>query len=255
MGVILGIVQQVTGINAIYYYATSIFKQTGIGTNASFASGILLSLTTVVFTIIAMVLIDKMGRRPLLLFGIAGIAVSMLLCAYGFSQATYRLTKDDIVKLEITNGTLQSIADITYDNDVDFKNAIKEAIGNQNYTKNEGAILEAATSMNAIIILIGVLGFIACFAFSLGPVMWVMLSELFPNKYRGLMIGFIGFLNGFSSWLITQVFPWELANLGNATTFFIYGAIALVGFFSLIRILPETKGKSLEEIEKDLVKS
>ena len=129
---------------------------------------------------------------------------------------------------------------------------MKQTLGAQVYAKNEGAILEAATNMNSTLILVGILVFIACFGFSLGPVMWVMLSEMYPNKYRGLAIGVIGFVNSFSSWLVQQVFPWELSNLGNATTFFIFGCIALVGFFVLFKILPETKGKSLEQLENEL---
>ena len=254
IGVILGILQQITGINAIYYYATAIFKQTGIGTDASFASGILLSFTTVVFTVIAMFLIDKMGRRPLLLIGVGGIALSMLLCAYGFKNATYKITAATLTTLSPTDiSNIEPLEDTVFTSDVAFKNAMKAALGDQVYAKHEGDILEAATRMNATLVLIGVLGFIACFAFSLGPVMWVMLSELFPTKYRGLMIGFVGFLNGLISWLVTQIFPWELATIGNAYTFLIYGVIAIVGFLILLKKLPETKGKTLEQIELDLV--
>lgn len=132
---------------------------------------------------------------------------------------------------------------------------MKSALGNQAYKKQEGAIMEAAVNMNSTLVLFGILGFVACFAFSLGPVMWVMLSEMYPNKYRGLAIGFIGFINSFASWLVQQVFPWELSTLGNALTFFIFGFIALFGFFILIKILPETKGKSLEQIERELVRN
>ncbi len=254
VGLTIGILQQVTGINAVYFYANSIFKQTGIGTNAAFTSGVLLSGTSVVFTLVAMYLIDRVGRRPLLLVGIAGIAASLLLCAYGFNQATYQLTSSDVVTLEALKGVdLNNVVDKTYTNDVDFKNAMKSALGNQLYLRQEGAIMEAAATMNAPLILIGILGFIACFAFSLGPVMWVMLSEMYPTKYRGLAIGFIGFINSFSSWLVQQVFPWELSNLGNAMSFLIFGLVALFGFFILLKILPETKGKSLEQLEKELV--
>ena len=254
VGITLGILQQVTGINAIYFYATSIFKQTGIGTDAAFSSGVLLSFTTVVFTLLAISLIDRMGRRPLLLVGMSGIAVSLLLCAYSFNQASYQLSATEINSFEnIDIYKLVEFQDITYDSDVAFKNDIKAAIGNQVYAINEGAILEAAIDMNATLVLIGILGFIACFAFSLGPVMWVMLSEIFPNRYRGLAIGAIGFINSFSSWLIQQIFPWEISNLGSALTFFIYGLIATVGVLLFIKILPETKGKSLEQIEKELV--
>ncbi len=256
IGLIIGVLQQITGINAIYFYATSIFKQTGIGTDASFASGILLSLTTVAFTFMAMFLIDKIGRRPLMLFGIGGVAISLLICAYGFNQATYELSPENRKQLKFDGSEkLEQFYGQKFENDLDFKNTMKVSLGNQVYLKNEGAILEAATNINAKIVLIGVLGFIACFAFSLGPVMWVMLSELFPNKYRGLAIGVIGFANSFVSWIVQQVFPWELSTLGNALTFFIFGAIALLGFFILLKILPETKGKSLEQIEFDLAGS
>ncbi len=255
VGITLGILQQVTGINAIYFYATSIFKQTGIGTDAAFSSGVLLSFTTVVFTLLAIYLIDRMGRRPLLLVGTSGIAISLLLCSYSFNQASYQLSAAEISSFEnIDSYKLAEFQDVTYESDVAFKNDIKVAIGNQTYALNEGAILEAAINMNATLVLIGILGFIACFAFSLGPVMWVMLSEIFPNRYRGLAIGVIGFINSFSSWLIQQIFPWEISNLGSALTFFIYGSIAALGVLLFIKILPETKGKSLEQLENELVK-
>lgn len=255
VGLSLGILQQATGINAVYFYATSIFKQTGIGTDAAFSSGVLLSFTTVIFTLAAIFLIDRMGRRPLLLIGITGIAISLLLCAYGFSQARYQLDASDIAALEASGVTgLSSLEGAVFESDVVFKNEIKELIGNQEFARNEGNILEAAIDMNSTLVLVGILGFIACFAFSLGPVMWVMLSELFPNLYRGLAIGVIGFVNSFVSWLIQQIFPWELSNLGSATTFLIYGLIAAFGVLLLLRILPETKGRSLEELEEMLVK-
>ena len=256
VGLVIGILQQITGINAVYFYATSIFKQTGIGTDAAFSSGILLSSITVVFTIVSMLLIDKMGRRPLLLIGTAGVAISLLVCAYGFNGATYQLSKDQIEAFEFEDASkLLSIQDKMYDNDIDFKNELKSILGNQIYSKNDGAILEAATQMNASIVLIGILGFIACFAFSLGPVMWVLLSELYPIKYRGLAIGVIAFVNSLISSIIQLIFPWELSNFGNALTFFIFGAIAFVGFFILIKVLPETKGKSLEKLEQELLSS
>ena len=256
IGLVLGVLQQITGINAVYFYATSIFKQTGMGTNAAFESGVLMSLITVLFTFLAIFLIDKIGRRPLLLFGIAGIALSLLICAYGFQQATYKLSSEDIAQFEKFESTLlNEYAGKQYADDLSFKKDMKKALGSQVYGKNEGAILEAATTMNATLVLVGILGFIACFAFSLGPVMWVMLSEMYPNKYRGLAIGLIGFVNSFASWVVQQIFPWELSTLGNATSFFIFGALAALGFFVLLKILPETKGKSLEQLEQELVRN
>jgi len=255
VGLVIGVLQQITGINAVYFYATSIFKQTGIGTEGAFGSGVLMSLISVIFTFVAIFLIDKVGRRPLLLVGIAGISISLLLCAYGFNKATYELSAHEISQFEnFESASLEPFAGKKYNSDIDFKKDIKVALGSQVYGKNEGTILEAAISMNANLVLIGILGFIACFAFSLGPVMWVMLSELYPNKYRGLAIGVIGFINSFSSWIVQQIFPWELSTLGNAMSFFIFGSIATIGFFILLKILPETKGKSLEQIELELVK-
>jgi sugar porter (SP) family MFS transporter len=105
IGLVLGVLQQITGINAVYFYATSIFKQTGMGTNAAFESGVLMSLITVVFTFIAIFLIDRVGRRPLLLFGIAGIAISLLICGYGFQQATYELSSEEVAQFENFDAT------------------------------------------------------------------------------------------------------------------------------------------------------
>jgi len=85
--------------------------------------------------------------------------------------------------------------------------------------------------------------------------MWVLLSELYPIKYRGLAIGVIAFINSLISSLVQLVFPWELSNLGNALTFFLFGSVAFIGFFILLKILPETKGKSLEELEFELIKN
>ncbi len=255
VGIAIGVLQQVTGINAIYFYATSIFKQTGIGTDAAFTSGVWLSLTSVVFTIVAIYLIDRIGRRKLLLTGIGGIGLSMLLCAYSFSEATYTLDAADVGELtELDAGALAPLVGQTFDNDVAFKGAAKSALGEQTYKKYEGDILERATTMNAILVMIGILGFVACFAFSLGPVMWVMLSEMYPNAYRGLAIGFIGFINSFASWGVSRFFPWELSTLGSSLTFLIYGLIALGGLVVFWWVLPETKGKTLEEIEREYVK-
>lgn len=254
VGVTIGVLQQITGINAIYFYATSIFKQTGIGTEAAFSSGVLLSTISIVFTCVAIYLIDRMGRRPLLLIGIAGISVSLLLCAYGFSQATYQLSNEQIAKFDFSESEqLLPLANEVFYSDVDFKSAVKSKIGPQVFYKNDGAILEASTTINPTLILIGILGFIACFAFSLGPVMWVLLSELYPLKYRGIIVGSIAFINSLMSFLVQLMFPWELSNLGSATTFLIFGLIAAVGLLILLKILPETKGKSLEALEELLV--
>jgi SP family arabinose:H+ symporter-like MFS transporter len=255
IGLAVGILQQITGINAVFFYATSIFEQTGIGTDAAFAQSVIVGIINVVFTLLVMFLIDRMGRRPLLLIGIAGVAISLLVTSYGFHQATYKLTPEKITTLEgVDQSKLISIANITFENDVDFKNAVKAALGESEFKAHQGEIIQAAANINPYLILFGILGFVSSFAFSLGPVMWVLLSELFPNKIRGLAIGLIGFINSFASALVQQIFPWELSTFGNSMTFMIYGLFAVIGFFLFLKILPETKGKSLEEIEKQFVR-
>lgn len=106
--------------------------------------------------------------------------------------------------------------------------------------------------MNATLILIAILGFVASFAISIGPVMWVLFSELFPNRIRGLAISFVGLINSAVSFLVQWIFPWELDKLGSTYTFMIYGIFAVLGFIFILIKIPETKGKSLEELEAQL---
>ncbi len=254
VGLIVGIAQQVTGVNAIYFYAPSIFEQSGIGTNAAFAQAIWVGVINIIFTIIAMALIDKVGRKPLLLFGLIGVVISMLICSYGYREAQYVLTANDIAGLsQIDKHTeLNAIQDVIYSSDVEFKNAIADLIGSVNLQVHQGDIIKAAAQLNATLILVGILFFVASFAVSLGPVMWVMFSEIFPNHLRGLAISAVGVINSLCSFIITLVFPWELENLGSATTFTLYGVFAAIGFVMVYKFVPETKGLSLEEIEKEL---
>ncbi|MBO1256016.1 sugar porter family MFS transporter [Alteromonas sp. 5E99-2] len=254
VGLIVGIAQQVTGVNAIYFYAPSIFEQSGIGTNAAFAQAIWVGVINIIFTLVAMALIDKVGRKPLLLFGLTGVVISMLICSYGYREAQYVLTANDIASLtQIDKHTeLSAIQDVIYSSDVEFKNAVADLIGSVNLQSHQGAIIQAAAQLNATLILLGILFFVASFAVSLGPVMWVMFSEIFPNHLRGLAISAVSVINSLCSFIITLVFPWELENLGSATTFILYGVFAAVGFMMVYKFVPETKGLSLEEIEKEL---
>ena len=197
IGIVVGILQQITGINAVFFYAPMIFEQSGIGTNAAFMQAALVGLVNLAFTLVAMALIDRFGRRPLLGFGLSGIAICMLLLAWAFVGA------DD----------------------------------------------------NPRLILFAILGFVASFAVSLGPVMWVLFSELFPNRVRGVAISFVGLVNSATAFLVTLVFPLQLEVLGNSLTFLIYGLFALAGLVFVMRILPETKGRSLEELEAALVRT
>ena len=255
IGLIVGIAQQITGINAVFFYAPSIFEQSGVGTNAAFAQATLVGLINVIFTVIAMLLIDKLGRKPLLTFGLTGVILSMALCSYGFSQATYQLNEQNIAEIsESYEGmsALNQVQDVTYDSDVEFKNAMIEVLGQDKYNQSQGDLLKLSANLNATVILLGILGFVASFAVSLGPVMWVMFSEIFPNHIRGIAISFVGVINSIVSFTVTLIFPWELATLGSALTFMIYGGFAAIGLILVVRMFPETKGKTLEELEAEL---
>lgn len=256
IGVSVGILQQITGINSVFFYSPMIFEQSGIGTNAAFMQAVLVGLVNLAFTIAAMSLIDKLGRRPLLGFGMSGIAVCMLLLSYGFGSATYTLDQAAIDKLpaEIERAQLMELEGTTYDSDVDFRQAVSGMIGAENFKLHESALVSNAIAMNPTLILLAILGFVASFAISIGPVMWVLFSELFPNNVRGMAISFVGLINSTVAFLVTFIFPWELENFGSATTFLIYGIFAVIGLVFVMRVLPETKGRSLEELEALLVR-
>ncbi|MGI9237409.1 MAG: sugar porter family MFS transporter [Woeseiaceae bacterium] len=256
IGISVGILQQITGINSVFFYSPMIFEQSGIGTNAAFMQAVLVGLVNLGFTVAAMVLIDKLGRRPLLGFGLTGIAVCMLTLAYGFGAATYTLDQEAIDNLpsEIDRMQITTVSDTLYDSDIDFREAVSAALGVEVYKEYESALVSNAIDMNPLLILFAILGFVASFAISIGPIMWVLFSELFPNNVRGMAISFVGLINSAIAFLVTFIFPWELENLGNATTFLIYGVFAVIGLVFVMRVLPETKGRSLEELEKILVR-
>jgi sugar porter (SP) family MFS transporter len=195
----LAFFQQITGINAIFYYLPTIFAQAGGGVSDAFRQAVIVGLVNVGMTVVAIWLIDRLGRKPLLAIGIAGMALSLLTIAWAFSQAS------------------------------------------------DPAL------MNAQLVLIAIIGFVASFAISLGPVMWVLLSEIFPNEYRGVAISAAGFFNALVSASVTFVFPWELSTLGPAGTFLVYGMFASAALLFVLLFVPETKGRTLEELEGELM--
>ena len=257
IGIVVAIIQQITGINSVFFYAPMIFEQSGIGTDASFAQAVLVGIINLVFTVVAILFVDRLGRKPLLGVGLAGIALSMFLLAYGFYSATYTLTPETVAELpaEVQVDALRSLEATTFEGDVAFKTAVRSALGDDLATQYESDLITAAIKMNPTLVLFGILGFVASFAFSIGPVMWVLFSELFPNRIRGIAISFVGLINSAVSFFVQLVFPWELANFGSALTFLIYGLFAAVGLVFIMIVLPETKGKSLEELETILVKN
>lgn len=257
IGISLAVLQQITGINSVFFYAPMIFEQSGLGLDASFSQAIYVGLINLLFTILAMALIDKIGRKPLLVIGISGIAISMFVLAYGFNSATYTITNETLTSIpsEIKTEQLEGLKDIEYSSDVDFKLALKEALGTSIVNTYESELLPKAIQLNSTLILIALLAFVASFAVSIGPVMWVLFSELFPNRVRAVAISFVGFINSIVSFLVQLVFPWELTNIGTAPTFLIYGLFAALGLTFILIKVPETKGKSLEELQIILLKN
>ncbi len=256
IGVVIAITQQITGINAVFFYAPMIFEQSGVGVDAAFAQAIIVGLTNLVFTLVAIWLIDRAGRKPLLMAGISGIAVSMALIGFTFGSATYSLEEDKIRELQhgFNQEKLFQMKDKSFQSDLEFREFISTHFEGGLTDDQERQLLTSAININQPLVLIGIIAFVASFACSLGPVMWVLFSELFPNRYRALAISFAGTINSAFSFLVQLVFPWELENLGNSATFFIYGGFAITGLIFLKIYLPETKGKTLEELEQILVK-
>ena len=257
VGIIVGIVQQITGINAIFFYAPTIFEQSGIGTDAAFAQAALIGLINVVFTLVAIALIDRWGRKPLLLVGLSGIAISMAVCTYGFSQATYELTPEGLLEMQLIENMdehfdtsdLDNMLGVVYQSDVEFKTALSNSIGTSAAREFESQFIKFSTTMNAVLILLGIVGFVASFAMSLGPVMWALFAEIFPNQLRGVAISFVGMINSLVSFCVQLFFPVELSVFGAALTFFSYCVFAIIGLVLVAWLLPETKGKTLEELE------
>jgi MFS family permease len=254
VGLIAGIAQQSSGINVVYFYAPTIFEQSGVGTNAAFAQATYIGLVNIAFTILAMMLIDKLGRKPLMIAGLIGVFISMSVSSYGFWSAYYELPLEAATKISAEQGIegLDGIAGVRYESDVSFKAAAYDAIGEDVMKANEAVIIQSAIHMNSTVVLIGILGFVASFAFSLGPVMWVLFSEIFPNRIRGVCMAFMGVVNSGVSWFIQFIFPFELATLGSAGTFMVFAVFAGIFAVLLMWLMPETRGRSLEELEKEL---
>ncbi|MCS7019379.1 MAG: sugar porter family MFS transporter [Cytophagales bacterium] len=194
IGTLLACFQQITGINAIIYYAPTIFMKAGAGIGSAFWQSVIIGVINLTFTFVAIWLIDHAGRKSLMLWGSAGMAVSL-------------------------------------------------------------GILVTAFAMNQLEgywVLFAILGYIASFAASLAPVMWVVVAEMYPNRIRGAAMSFSIFLHWSSTFLVVQTFPWLLQNAGGAVAFGIFAVLSVITFLFVQRFIPETKGKSLEEIQMQL---
>jgi sugar porter (SP) family MFS transporter len=194
VGVGLAILQQVTGINTVIYYAPTIIQSAGIPS----ASGAILAtagigVVNVVMTIVSMWLIDRVGRRPLLLIGTAGMIVSL--------------------------GVL-------------------------------GLIFALFGGLAAWVAVVCLMAYVASFAISLGPIFWLLISEIYPLKIRGLAEGTAAATNWGANLLVSLTFLTLLNALGPSRTFWLYGLLAIGSWFFSYYFVPETKGRTLEEIEQ-----
>jgi MFS transporter, SP family, arabinose:H+ symporter len=191
LGLVLACLQQLVGINAVIYYAPTIFAKTG---GDEFFQTVMVGCVNLTFTFVAIWLIDKVGRKPLMIYGSVGMGVSLLLLVYAF------------------------VSD--------------QLAGNM--------------------VLFSILGYIASFAASLAPITWVVVTELFPNKIRGTAMSVAIAAHWSCTFLVTQTFPYILEKIGGQYAF---GIFALISFFTLFfawKYIPETKGKTLEQIQKEL---
>lgn len=190
LGVGLAVFQQWCGINVIFNYAVDVFAAAGYQVSASLFNIVITGIVNLVFTIVAVGLVDRVGRRKLMLAGAAGLAI-----IYGLLGGGY-------------------------------------------YTRSQGLPM-----------LILIVAAIACYAMSLAPVTWVVIAEIFPNRVRGGAMAIAVASLWIASFVLTYTFPFLNASAGSAGTFWVYACVCVAGFLFIFRRLPETKGKTLEEIE------
>jgi sugar porter (SP) family MFS transporter len=199
IGVMLAVFQQVTGINTVIYYAPTILKSTGLGSVSSIVSTAGIGLVNVGMTIVAIRLIDKRGRRPLLLGGLVGMALSLAILGAAF------------------------------------------AIG-----------LNAATGAVAIVVL---MLYVASFAIGLGPVFWLLISEIYPLSVRAEGMSIAGVANWTANFAVSVSFLLLVAGIGQAATFWLYGALTIATLAYAWKYVPETRHSSLEALEDRLARN
>ena len=253
----LAIAQQATGINAILFYAQTIFKQLGIGNDAAFAQATYIGLTSIVFTVVGLLLVDRCGRRPLILWGMLWIVLSLALGSYTFGQARYQLTSEAITQLTHLEKPerLTPIADQTFTSDIAFKKAIVRCLGVADAQRHHSDLLEKALTIRASLALFAILSFIAAFHFSVGPLMWVLFSEIFPVAIRGIAIPFFSIITSLTNYVIQLFFPWQLQTQGMSQIMLTYAVLVGIGTLILLTVLKETKNRTLEEIQTLLISS
>jgi MFS transporter, SP family, sugar:H+ symporter len=201
VGLILAVFQQLVGINVIFYYGSTLWQAAGFSEADSLLINIGSGVVSIAACFVTIAVIDKIGRKPLLLIGSAGMAITLFVMVYAFSQGAL---VDDKLVLPGQSGMIAVIAANLY---------------------------------------------VIFFNVSWGPVMWVMLGEMFPNQIRGSALAVCGFAQWFANYLIAQAFPIMLTGLGLAASYSFYAVCAVISFFLVQRFIQETKGKELEAME------
>ncbi|MCH8556854.1 MAG: sugar porter family MFS transporter [Balneolia bacterium] len=204
VGIGLAVLQQFTGINVVFYYGATLWQAAGFTEADALLVNVISGTVNVGFTVVAIMLIDKIGRKPLLLVGSLGQAVMLGIMAVLFATAPIG-----------ESGNLQSA-------------------GN-----------------NGIYALIAANAYIAFFAVSWGPVMWVMLGEMFPNQIRGAALAVCGLMQWGANFMITMSFPVLLASIGLGLSYGIYAAFGLIAYLFVKKLVNETRGRSLEEMTNE----
>lgn len=199
-GILLAMFQQFVGINVIFYYSSSLWKSVGFSTTDSLIITVITSVTNVVTTFLAILTIDRLGRRPLLLMGSVVITISLGLMSWAFAGAP------------IVNGA---------------------------------PVLSGASSWVA---LISANVFVFAFGFSWGPVMWVLLGEMFNNRIRALALGLSATVNWLANFVISTTFPVFLESSGPSLAYGLYATAAAISFFFVLFMVRETKGRELEDM-------
>ena len=248
--------QQITGINAVFYYAPTIFEQAGGSTDSSFLQAIVVGLTNLVFTLVAIWLIDKLGRKPLLLIGTTFMTIALLMATFAFNNATYDFNETTLAKVsdQEVKMALANLQGNSYDGQAVLFEAVQEQLNEEQFLVFKRNEITNFININATLVLIAILLYVASFAISLGPVMWTLISEIFPSKIKGIAISVVGFFNSLVSFSVTQVFPWELSNLGPTVTFALYALLSLCAILFVYKFVIETKGRTLEEVEELLIR-
>ena len=262
LAAVYAVVQGATGMNAVLFFAPMVFEQVGMSVEDTFMQTITTGIVGLLATLIAIFFIEKLGRRFLTLAGLVLVVVAHASTSYGFSNARYVFSSEavseisvELTKQNIATDQIKLLAGREFSSDVELKTVLAEHFSNKELPIVNGTVINAtAQGINATLVLFGIFAFLAAFNLSIGPIMWVIFSEVFPTSIRSVALPFAALIQTISSWSIQQFFPWQLDNLGVSYIFMLYGIIGFAGLVIMYFILPETKGKTIEAIENELSK-